>query len=231
VRQLIVNADDFGQSAGVNRGIERAHSHGIVTTASLMVYGEAVAGARDYARRTGLPLGLHLDLGEWAANDEVWAPVYEVVDVDDELAVAAEVRRQAAAFVELVGRDPTHIDSHQHVHRRPAVLSAALELSERWGAPLRDVDPRVHYCGSFYGQTADGAPLIDAISVDALLRLLAELPEGTTELGCHPGLDVELDTMYRAERDIEVASLCDPAVRDAIDRWGIQLCAFDAVSP
>src|SRR4051794_21157272 len=117
-RYLIVNADDFGRSPGVNRGIVRAHEHGIVTSASLMVRWPAAAEAAGYGRpRPGLSLGLHVDLGEWSLCGADWQPVYEVVDSDNPGAVAAEVGRQLAAFRSLVGRDPTHLDSHQHVHR------------------------------------------------------------------------------------------------------------------
>jgi predicted glycoside hydrolase/deacetylase ChbG (UPF0249 family) len=49
-RQLIVNADDFGQSAGVNRGVIEAHENGIVTSASLMVRWPDAADAARYAR-------------------------------------------------------------------------------------------------------------------------------------------------------------------------------------
>ena len=50
LRRLIVNADDFGQSPGVNRGIIEAHQHGIVTSASLMVSWPAAAEAAAYGR-------------------------------------------------------------------------------------------------------------------------------------------------------------------------------------
>jgi chitin disaccharide deacetylase len=62
-RSLIVNADDFGQSPGVNRGTIKTCEQGIVTSASLMVRGPAAAGAYGQERPT-LSLGLHLDLGE-----------------------------------------------------------------------------------------------------------------------------------------------------------------------
>jgi len=65
-RLLIVNADDFGLSDGVNRGIVEAHERGIVTSASLMVWHDAARAAAAYARgRPQLDVGVHLDLGEW----------------------------------------------------------------------------------------------------------------------------------------------------------------------
>ncbi len=87
-RRLIVNADDFGQSRGVNRGVIEAHERGIVTSASLMVRWPAAAEAAAYARsRSGVSVGLHVDLGEWAAEAGAWRPRYAVTAVDDAGAV------------------------------------------------------------------------------------------------------------------------------------------------
>src|SRR5512144_520435 len=94
-RYLIVNADDFGLSAGVNRGIIRAHEQGIVTSASLMVRWPAAADAARYAlQHPRLSVGLHLDLAEWVYRDDQWTPLYRVVPPEDQSAVAAEVERQ-----------------------------------------------------------------------------------------------------------------------------------------
>ena len=120
-RSLIVNADDFGQSHGINQGVAIAHTDGIVTSASMMVRWPAVSEAVVWARaRSGFSLGLHLDLGEWRYDVATfsWVPVYEVVPLDNAELVYAEVRAQCDRFVELVGRGPTHLDSHQHVHLR-----------------------------------------------------------------------------------------------------------------
>src|SRR3954447_13194280 len=120
-RRLIVNADDFGLSHGVNAGIIQAHEHGIVTSASLMVRASAPAAreAAEYARRRPqLSVGLHVDIGEWAIVAGEWKPIYELVPASNAEAVAAELRRQLGIFQELLGRGPTHLDSHQHVHRQ-----------------------------------------------------------------------------------------------------------------
>jgi predicted glycoside hydrolase/deacetylase ChbG (UPF0249 family) len=228
-RYLIVNADDFGQSPGVNRGIIEAHEKGLVTSASLMVRWPAAAQAAAYGQaHPDFSLGLHVDLGEWAYRDGTWVEVYQVVPPDDRAAVAEEVSRQYAAFHRLVGRDPTHLDSHQHVHRQEPLLSILSELAAKIGAPLR-LFGNVRYCGDFYGQTGDGSPLPGAISVKNLIRILKELPLGFTELACHPGLGDDLDSMYRRERAREVKTLCSPRVRAAVAAQGIELCSFHDV--
>jgi chitin disaccharide deacetylase len=226
-RYLIVNADDFGLSEGVNLGIIRAHEQGIVTSTSLMVRWPAAAEVARYASaHPRLSFGLHLDLAEWVYRDYEWVPRYQVVPADDEQALAGEVERQLEAFRRLLGRDPTHLDSHQHVHRSEPARSAVSQLAQRLSVPLRSVDARVQYCGDFYGQTGEGDPYPEGISLAGLLQTIQNLPAGVTELGCHPGEDEQLDSVYRAERMQEVAVLCHPQVRAALESNGIALCSF-----
>lgn len=226
-RYLIVNADDFGHSSAINRGIIHAHDHGIVTSASLMVRWPAAVEAAEYARnRPGLSLGLHLDLGEWTYKDEHWTPVYNVVPLDEVTELRQEALRQIAVFRTLTGRDPDHIDSHQHVHlsepARSVVLEAALEL----GAPVRDCTPGIRYCGRFYGQTTEGSTYPGGITPDALIEILWQLPPAVTELTCHPGEGEVPNTTYIGERVIEMKTLCDARVRSALIEMGIELCGF-----
>jgi predicted glycoside hydrolase/deacetylase ChbG (UPF0249 family) len=193
-----------------------------------MVRWPAAAEAAAYAsEHPDFGLGLHLDLGEWAYKEGAWMPVYEVVPTDDATAVKEEAARQLAAFRRLAGRDPTHHDSHQHVHRREPVRSVLIEMAGDLAVPLRHHAPRIRYCGDFYGQTGEGQPLPEAISVDRLIEILNALPPGVTELACHPALDEdELDSTYRGERAEEVRVLCDPRVRATIIVGGIELWSF-----
>jgi len=229
-RCLIVNADDFGQSSGVNRGVIEAFEKGVVTSASLMVRWAAAAEAAAYAREhPELSIGLHVDLCEWTYSDGAWTPLYEVVGLDNYENAAREVQAQLRHFRQLCGEDPTHMDSHQHVHCEEPVRSILSEIGSQLGVPVRESGSAIRYCGSFYGQSAKGEPVPGAITVDALIDILARLPEGVTELGCHPGLDDDLSTMYRSERTLEVAVLCDPRIRAAIAAQGIRLCSFRGI--
>lgn len=227
-RALIVNADDFGQSAGINRGIIHAHERGIVTSASLMVRWPAALEAAAYAKRhPRLSVGLHLDLGEWRYVSQGWQALYTVVDFDDLSAITDEVHGQFERFRQLLGCDPTHLDSHQHVHQDEPVRSAMQQLSARLGVPLRHYAGGVAYRGDFYGQTETGQPLPDAIRVEAFVRILQTLSAGITEVGCHPAEGIEdLTTMYRDERRVEMQVLSDPRLREAVEALGIRLCSF-----
>jgi predicted glycoside hydrolase/deacetylase ChbG (UPF0249 family) len=220
-RIVIVNADDFGRTPGINTGIVHAHEHGIVTSASLMVRHAAAAEAAAYAaEHPELSLGLHVDLGEWVQRGEGWDAVYELE------ATAEEAERQLEEFRRLTGGDPTHLDSHQHVHRDEPARSILAGLAARLGVPLRDFSGDVRYRGDFYGQGRNGSPLPGAIAVDGLIELLRALPEGVTELGCHPGDPDGLQSSYLDERSREVETLCDPRVRAALAGEGIELRSF-----
>ena len=230
-RYLIVNADDFGLSPGVNRGIIEAAEHGILTSASLMVRQPAAVEAASYARTNPkLSIGLHLDLGEWVYQRGEWVPLYSVVSTSDFAAVTDEVWRQFTQFQKLMDRPPTHIDSHQHVHREDPARSIVKNMVQRFGIPLRDQTPGISYCGDFYGQDAQSQTIPDALSVAALKKILAALPEGCTELGCHPGYDDGLATAYRTERSAEVKTLCSPEIRQALAELRIDLCSFNSLA-
>ena len=226
-RRLIVYADDFGQSAGINEGIIQSHERGIVTSASLMVRWPSAPAAAEYARAApGLSVGLHIDLAEWAYRDGEWRPLYLVVDPGDRQAIEAEVAHQLETFRRLLGCDPTHIDSHQHAHRWDTVEPVARATGDRLGVPVRHWSGQIEYEGAFYGQGRQGQVLESSISVEHLIRILRALPEGTTELACHPGLKRDTTGMYVVEREHEVEVLCDPRVRATIDAEGIELMTF-----
>jgi predicted glycoside hydrolase/deacetylase ChbG (UPF0249 family) len=231
-RLLVVNADDFGMSSGVNRGVVQAHREGIVTSTSLMVRGLAATEAASLSRENpGISVGLHVDLGEWAYRDEEWVCLYQVTSLNDGAAVAEEVRNQLRQFRKLTGKDPSHLDSHQHLHREEPIRSVLLEIAAEISIPLRHFAAEIRYCGEFYGQDAKGFPCHDFLATTALLDVLARLPVGITELACHPGCDEDFHprAMYRSERKLEVQTLCDPRVRAAIDKFGIKLCSFQEI--
>jgi predicted glycoside hydrolase/deacetylase ChbG (UPF0249 family) len=230
-RYLIVNADDFGLSPATNQGILQAHESGIVTSASLMTRYPAARDAAVSSRaHPELALGLHFDIGEWVYRDGRWVQVYQVVEPDDAKAIEAELARQLECFRELVGNDPTHLDSHQHVHREEPMRSIMLETAQQLGVPLRECSDRVRYDGRFYGQASHGEPWPRGISLVGLLAILSSLPPGLSELGCHPGLDLHLDSVYRHERIIELATLCDPRAKRALESDEIELVSFREIN-
>jgi len=217
-RYLIVNADDLGLGHGINRGIFEAHTHGIVTSASVIVTGRAVEEAvREARNHPQLSLGLHVDLMHGVD------PAVFLTDLD---AVAREVERQFEVFMSLTGEAPTHLDSHHHLHRRYNVAHLFLEVSQRYRIPLRGFSDVV-YLGGFWGKSADDQTDLNRISADALIRLAVGIAPGLTAIGCHPGyFEPGVDDAYGREREVEIRALTDPRVRRALQTGGITLASF-----
>ena len=219
MRYLIVNGDDFGAGDGVNRGILDAHRRGILTSASLMVNMPGSEAAARLAREAPeLSVGIHVNL-----TNEGGDPV---VALEDAQACRAELLRQLARFHDLVGRLPTHVDSHHNVHRRPALRPLFVDLASRHDLPLRE-HSGVRYFSSFYGQW-DGETHLEQVGVGTLRRMLCdEIGDGVTELACHPGyLDAGFPSVYSVEREAELRTLCDPAVRETVREQGFRLIGF-----
>ena len=224
-RFLVVNADDLGLSAAVNDGIFAAHAEGIVTSASLMVrQGGAPAAAERSPELPELAIGLHIDLGEWNYEEGEWTLAYSHCDSDDPAAVGAECRAQLERFRALLGRDPTHLDSHQHVHESEPAKGVAEALAAELRVPLRN--RAISYEGGFYGQSGKGEPFPAGITPERLMELIRGLPPGWTEIGCHPAAGPVPTSSYDAERQIELATLRDPGVKDLLNVRNVNLCTY-----
>ncbi|MBM4258855.1 MAG: ChbG/HpnK family deacetylase [Deltaproteobacteria bacterium] len=221
-RYLIINADDFGYAQGVNRGIVAAYEHGVVLSTSLMVDMPMAEEAAHLARRhTGLGVGLHFTATNQAG------PLFDLSDIT---MVTKELQRQYRRCCDLFGRPPTHLDSHHHVHLRQELKPFFIDWAGERSLHLRDTGG-ARYNGAFYGQWYDAewnfhfAP--DFISIENLEKILRKLPDGVTELACHPAyLTGDLDSSYATEREIELATLLNPRVGELVSELDITLGNF-----
>lgn len=150
MRRLIINADDFGLTAGVNRGILQANQQGVVTSATLMACGAAFNAAVEATRSAnGLALGCHLVLLDGDPISPASA-IPTLMEADHfrrdvmgfglaavakriapehiEVEVAAQIRRLQAAGIEV-----THVDTHKHSHIFPAVLRPLVRACQACG--------------------------------------------------------------------------------------------------
>lgn len=153
-RQLVVNADDFGLTVGVNDGIFDAHDLGILTSTSLFANAPATGDAIARSRlRPSLGVGAHLALVDGAPTlppDDVptlvagdgrfhrsWKPFIAAclrrrVSMDDvERELTAQIARLQRAGVSL-----THLDAHKHVHAYPPIFAIVARLAVRFGVPV-----------------------------------------------------------------------------------------------
>jgi hopanoid biosynthesis associated protein HpnK len=281
---LIVNADDFGLTAGVNRAIIEAHTRGIVTSTTVMVNMPAFAQAAELARsHPSLGVGLHFNI----AQGKPVAPVEQVRSLlnrrdefpgtSTEIAwrmitgglKIAEIIIELRAQIERALRSGirlTHIDSHKHSHALPQVLEAIIQTipdygiravrlqREQWRPDMlagsvrvakqgavslllsqlcRAGESRLRQSGlrttqSFFGITHTGF-----WTKEWLNRLIEQLPEGVSELMCHPGYaDAEIHraaTRLVASREQEYHLLTDPEILAAIHRHAVKLVNYTEV--
>jgi hopanoid biosynthesis associated protein HpnK len=290
MRNLIVNADDLGWTAGVNRGIAEAHRHGIVTSTSLLANGSAFAdGVKTASELPGLGVGVHLNLSDGAPI----APaerVKSLLNEDGEFAGGAEsllmrlttqslqakeVEREWDAQIEKVrgaGIRPTHLDGHKHVQMLPGLFGIALRLAKRHGiaavrvsheaSPLRtalsdgnessgvtlkqgvqarglkllarDAREMADRAGISTADYFCGIAQTGVLTKAGVQKLLSSLPEGTTELMCHPGYaDEELrksHTRLQESRQTELEILTDKTIRKSVAELGIRLINYEQAS-
>jgi predicted glycoside hydrolase/deacetylase ChbG (UPF0249 family) len=240
MRSLVVNADDFGLTRGVSAGILAAHRHGIVTSATVLVTAAVDRRQLAEARDTGLGLGLHVNLTLGVpltrARSLVDAGGRFVRDPQRAAARAdarearAEVEAQVAQFERLVGRPPTHLDSHHHVALYSPVREVVLEVAQALGVAVRSQDAaaraRARAAGlrtpdHFFGEAGPGAYWSPART----LGRLRALPPGVSEFMAHPGwFDDDLGySRYGRQREVELAGLGAPAARAAAAALGITL--------
>jgi predicted glycoside hydrolase/deacetylase ChbG (UPF0249 family) len=212
-RLLIVNADDFGLSCGVNDGIIEAHLRGVVTSTSLMVNRPGAEHAANLAREhPSLSVGLHVDHDNSGDGLRQASPRFAT---------------QLAAFRELMEDDPTHVDSHHHFHADAELMPVFSRLVAPLGVPLRH-DGRVRHRGGFWGQSEDGVADPSRISVESLLEMIrSEVGEGFTEIGCHPArLTGDFRSSYLKERAVELKTLTAPRLREEIEAIGVELVSY-----
>lgn len=247
---VIINADDFGLTEGVCAGIVRAIETGAVTSTTAMV---CVPGAMQrlqrWAPRIAGHIGAHLQLtsgtpilppqsvpslvrsdGKFPARrKEIQGPRTEEV--------LAEWQAQIESLV-AAGIEPTHLDSHHHVHGLPAVFPAFCELARQYSLPARSLDLEMSR-----HLWAAGVPCIDRtltgwyggeLSVKTLVRQLQEgiheYPDAKTfEVMCHPGFaDGSLPSLsrYVTERELELEVLCNPDLQRELAEAGFACRGF-----
>jgi chitin disaccharide deacetylase len=151
VRELIVNADDFGLTRQVSQGIIDAHRDGIVTSTTLLANGRAFEAALSMSLRAPrLGIGVHLNLSEGIPISPA-SKIPSLVDARGQLhltpsrlwtgmlkseVILSDIERELNAQIERVirvGVSPTHLDGHKHVHVLPGISGVVIHLAQQFG--------------------------------------------------------------------------------------------------
>lgn len=259
--RLIVNADDYGLTPEVSRGIREAHLRGIVTSTTCMMNLPATADeiAKALVQTPQLGLGVHLVLtagrpisrpdtvpslctedGRFYKLD----PLQNRLTTIDPADVEREWRAQIAAFVAAAGRPPTHLDSHHHSsYFTPELFQLVLRLARELGCGIRlpdgaptgpEVRALLDASAPPHTDTLFTGFYAEGVTLESLTAWLASLPDGTHELMTHPGFsDAELERIssYARPRDRERTVLTDPAVRAMLRTHNVELITFADLRP
>ncbi|MRT48301.1 chitin disaccharide deacetylase [Raoultella sp. RIT712] len=247
-RVLIVNADDFGLSKGQNYGIIEACKNGLVTSTTALVNGAAIGHAAQLSRSVPeLGIGMHfvLTLGEplsampgltregrlgkwiWQIAEEDCLPVDEI---------AHELECQYRRFVELFGCEPTHIDSHHHVHMIAGIYPIVAAFAREKGVALR-IDRQLAqrdglaqdaarssdgFTSEFYGEAISEALFLQTLD-DSIQR-----DEASLEVMCHPAFvdNTIMGSAYCYPRLAELEVLTSASLKYAIAERGYRLGTY-----
>jgi predicted glycoside hydrolase/deacetylase ChbG (UPF0249 family) len=215
LKRLIVNADDFGFTEDVNRGIVVAHQRGILTATTIMATGGAFDDAVRLARdNPSLDVGVHLVLVGAEGFPPTVSKLVAAIALK-RIAIYDELARQVGRVLD-AGLEPTHLDTHKHTHLFPPVLDAVARISEEFGVrwvrrpfdfPMRAggvpwtrraVSGALGRLRNRFERTLTrrgcrttdhfaGFQMTGHYDATELAALIRELPEGSTEFMCHPG--------------------------------------------
>ncbi|CBG88086.1 chitin disaccharide deacetylase [Citrobacter rodentium] len=247
-RVLIVNADDFGLSKGQNYGIVEACRHGVVTSTTALVNGDAIEHAAQLSRELPtLAVGMHfvLTLGKplsempgLAREGRLGKWIWQMAEEDtlplDE--IAHELECQYQRFIDLFGREPVHLDSHHHVHMFPQIFPLVARFAAERGVALR-IDRRLvpqdaelpatlrssqEFSSDFYGEEISEALFLEVLDASAARE------EASLEVMCHPAfIDNTLrQSAYCYPRLTELEVLTSASLKYAIAERGYRLGSF-----
>lgn len=253
-RQVIFNADDFGLTEGVCRGIRQAVEAGIVTATTAMV---SVDGAESRTVDWGTPLagrlGVHLQLTQGRPSLGA-ASVPSLVGADGTFpngtagvahADPNQVRAEWLAQIERLrswGFEPSHLDSHHHIGLKPHLVGAYVAVAVAAGLPARTNSPELSAT-----LRARGVRCVDlsttswydgALTERRLLRVLEGVFDrlngvGTVEVMCHPGFadaDLAAKSNYVRQREVELAVLTSDKLKNGLNKLDVEVGSMDRLA-
>ena len=247
MNQVIINADDFGMTEGICRGIVRAiHTGGVTATTAMVCVPSAQEHIRKWAPQIAGYLGAHLQLTSGTpvlprervpslvAGDGKFPVHRRAIRHPKGEEILAEWQAQLECLL-LAGITPTHLDSHHHVHGLPEVFPTFCELARRYSLPARSLHKEMTTALHAAGVTCIGQVLTGwyggRLSVRTLLEVLIEgtreYPKAESfELMCHPGLvdnSLSLLSHYVDDREVELTTLCDTSLQEELAAAGFCL--------
>lgn len=232
MRILLVNADDLGLCRGVNEAILEAVRCGTVNSVSAFALPGFDFDPSSFSKLM-TPVGIHfsLNLGSPASSPEM---IPSLLDGDSfrtsghEESKLSEIRKELLAqyefFIARTGLAPSRINFHKHLNETvPAIQEAALEIAESFSLPMRSKSPDARRLIRSRGIKTNDHFLGDVSetpfwTLEKLGKELASLPEGETELMCHPGRNTGKipGLWYLEQRDTEADTFASEQAKQII---------------
>ncbi len=247
-RSLIVNADDCNLTPGVTKAILDCHDHGILTSTTFMInLPVETPTVRALLRRKKLGVGLHLNmtLGRPVSHPKqirsLLSSEGRFRKLNEQLAkppraaeILTEYQNQIRVFRKIFGRLPTHLDTHHQIHDHPFFFQVLLDLALKNKLPVRRSSAFLSFgddkvpCKTadyFFGNlTAEGY-----WRKEALETILKNLPEGVSEIMCHPGKNdraLKAISSFTQGREVEYQLFRASFFKQLVSRLGITLTHF-----
>lgn len=241
---LIINADDFGYSKGINLGIIDAHRNGILTSTTMMANMSGFEHGVELAKENQeLGIGVHLTLtcGEPILNNVSSLikdgrfhnlSFYEKDFSINEEELYREWEAQIQKIIE-AGIQPTHLDTHHHVNILSPMKEVFIELAQKYQLPVRnnfEVPKTIKTVSKFFMEfdsLSQSREIWKAMTIQHLIQDCKMY--GTIEVMCHPGyLDhvVFENSSLLEHRVFTVKELQKTSYKDALEKNGIQLGTY-----
>lgn len=237
--RLIVNADDFGMSIGVNYGIVHAHKYGIVTSTTMMVTTPGVNHAVKLSKENPkLGIGLHLNmtfgkpLTKCPSITKESGIFYKPKENPDqtkflEEEIYFEFLAQYELFVKLMGKKPTHIDSHLYAHQKyNKARNAAIRLSNEKEIAIRDNENNYFEKTIFIDSYKYSNNDLKQVVISEINKMINNQ---SYELMVHPAFLDEFvinNSSYTIGRVKELEVLIDKDIQELIKNKNIKLINF-----
>jgi len=209
MKYLIINADDFGYSYSVNKGIIEGHLDGIITSTTVLVDANAAHEAKNLKDYPNLSVGLHFN-----------------PKPDEDL--ETEFKRQLELFESIVGHKPDSIDTHKSPPSDKENMEMMLrKYTKEQNTPVRKLG-KVKFIRSFFGLNIDVTGSLDEtkVTVKGLKNAIDEATDNVNEIMTHSGYcdDYLLSkSSYNVTREKELKSILDPRIKPYIASRGIKL--------
>lgn len=239
-KYLIINADDFGLSSGVNRGIIEAFDAGVVSSTTIMVnlsgFDDAIARLKGCSR---LGVGLHFNL-TYGCPLSPMNKVPSLVDETGSFSRKVENWEEAEVRIELTaqwcrlqnaGIKVDHLDSHHNVQKYRTVYRPMVILARQEKIAMRrlQTEPVINIPHPRSADRFIDDLYFEGDGLERIIKNFASIEPGITELMCHPGYadeEVFAISAWTTERERELEVLTQSEVTIALQRYRIKLTHY-----